>query len=109
MGEQEALVADAATTRRPSAASEWEIAIKHALGRLPLPEAPDGYVPRARRRPLVEELAIEHAHALGVAGLPAHHRDPVDRLLVVQAQQLEVAIVSADPALARYDVEVLAP
>jgi PIN domain nuclease of toxin-antitoxin system len=46
---------------------------------------------------------------LAVAGLPAHHRDPFDRLLVAQAQQLSLPILSADPAFAAYDVELLVP
>jgi PIN domain nuclease of toxin-antitoxin system len=102
-------VADPSTTRLLSSASSWEIAIKHALGKLPLPEGPAAYVPEAMRRLVVEGLVVEHAHALAVAGLPAHHRDPFDRLLVAQAQQLGLPILSADPALAAYDVELLVP
>lgn len=109
LGEHERLVADPSTTRLLSSASSWEIAIKHALGRLPLPEAPAQYVPTAMRRLVVEGLPVAHSHALAVAGLPAHHRDPFDRLLVAQAQQLQVAILSADSALGLYDVEVLVP
>ncbi|HUF31843.1 MAG TPA: type II toxin-antitoxin system VapC family toxin [Acidimicrobiales bacterium] len=109
LGQQEALVADPSTTRLLSAASSWEIAIKHALGKLVLPEAAAAYVPEVMRRLLVEGLPVEHAHALAVADLPEHHRDPFDRLLVAQAQQLGVPILSADPAFAAYDVEVLVP
>ena len=54
-------------------------------------------------------LAIEHEHALRVAQLPDHHRDPFDRLLVAQAQALRIPLVSADPEFERYDVEVLRP
>ncbi|MEX0657584.1 MAG: type II toxin-antitoxin system VapC family toxin [Egibacteraceae bacterium] len=109
LGEHEQLVAEPSTTRLLSSASSWEIAIKHALGKLPLPAEPAEYVPMAMRRLLVGGLPVEHSHALAVAGLPAHHRDPFDRLLVAQAQQLGLAILSADPALGRYDVEVLVP
>jgi PIN domain nuclease of toxin-antitoxin system len=52
-------------------------------------------------------LAIEHSHTLAVATLPPIHRDPFDRLLVSQASVLDVPILSGDPVLDRYDVEVL--
>jgi PIN domain nuclease of toxin-antitoxin system len=69
-----------------SAASSWEIAIKHALGRLPLPGPPAEYVPQAMQRQGVTGLPIEHRHALHVASLPRRHGDPFDRLLIAQAQ-----------------------
>lgn len=90
-----------------SAASSWEIAIKYAIGRLPLPEAPDRYVPSRMRASGVESLPISHSHALRVASLPRYHDDPFDRLLVAQAQLEALTIISADPALDRYDVPVL--
>jgi PIN domain nuclease of toxin-antitoxin system len=90
-----------------SAASSWEIALKHRLGKLPLPDPPDRYVPDRMRRSGTTGLAVEHAHALAVAALPGHHRDPFDRLLIAQARHLGVPLVSADPMLARYDVEII--
>jgi PIN domain nuclease of toxin-antitoxin system len=90
-----------------SAASSWEIAIKFGLGRLPLPEPPDRYVPDRIRRSGVTPLVVEHAHALSVASLPDHHRDPFDRLLVAQARLEGVPILTADPAFAPYQVEVI--
>lgn len=90
-----------------SAASSWEIAIKYELGKLPLPESPDRYVPERMRLSGVLGLPIEHAHALAVSALPSHHRDPFDRLLIGQAQVENLPIISADEQLARYDVEVI--
>jgi PIN domain nuclease of toxin-antitoxin system len=89
-----------------SAASAWEMAIKWGLGRLTLPEPPDMYVPARMARTNVEALAVTHAHALQVALLPAIHRDPFDRLLVAQAQVERVPLVTVDPILGSYDVEV---
>lgn len=109
LGRQVAVVADPGTTLLLSAASSWEIAIKHALGRLPLPRPAAEYVPYAMGRLAVVGLAVEHGHALHVSALPPHHRDPFDRLLVAQAQRLGLPILTADPAIGRYDVEVLAP
>jgi len=90
-----------------SAASSWEIAIKWAGGRLPLPEPPVSYVPARMRRSGVEGLPVAHAHALQVAMLPPHHRDPFDRLLVAQAQVERLTIVTADPVFDAYDVPLV--
>ena len=87
-----------------SAASSWEIAIKWAVGRLPLPEPPATYVPSRMLRSNVEGLPVSHAHALQVATLPASHRDPFDRLLVAQAQVERISIVTVDRACEGYDV-----
>jgi PIN domain nuclease of toxin-antitoxin system len=92
-----------------SAASSWEIAIKYALGKLPLPEPPSTYVPSRLQSSGVIGLAIEHAHALHVESLPPHHRDPFDRLLIAQAQLEELPIMTADRALASYSVTIVAP
>jgi PIN domain nuclease of toxin-antitoxin system len=102
-----ALVDDRGNELLLSAASSWEIATKHALGRLPLPAPPDVYVPDRMRRTGTTPLPVEHAHALGVASLPLHHRDPFDRLLVAQARAIGVPILTVDPIFGEYDVEVV--
>lgn len=98
---------DPASTLLLSAASSWEIAIKYALGKLPLPEPPHDYVPARMHRDGVDGLPISHGHALHVATLPRHHADPFDRLLVAQSQLEGVPIVTADPLVKRYDVEIV--
>ena len=90
-----------------SAASSWEIAIKWALGKLPLPEPPATYVPDRIVSSGVTPLAVEHAHTLAVADLPAHHHDPFDRLLVAQAQTEGATLLTADPQLDSYEVDLL--
>jgi PIN domain nuclease of toxin-antitoxin system len=90
-----------------SAASGWEIAIKYRLGKLALPEPPRSYVPDRMRRSGTTSLAVEHDHVLRVAELPDHHRDPFDRLLVAQAQALDIPIVTADQQISAYDVETM--
>jgi PIN domain nuclease of toxin-antitoxin system len=102
-----ALVQDRRNEVFLSAASSWEIAIKHAMGRLDLPSRPEGLIPEQMRKSGVVGLAIEHAHALRVDSLPAHHRDPFDRMLVAQAQVESLAILTADTVFQRYDVEVV--
>jgi PIN domain nuclease of toxin-antitoxin system len=102
-----ALVEAVANDIMLSAASAWEIAIKYALDKLRLPEPPDRFVPKRMDTLRSVPLAIEHAHVLRVAVLPAHHRDPFDRILVAQAQLEHVPVLTADPIFRRYDVEVI--
>jgi PIN domain nuclease of toxin-antitoxin system len=90
-----------------SAATAWEIAIKHALGRLGLPEPPQQFVPSRIREVGATSLPIDHSHALAVASLPPVHGDPFDRLLVAQAQLLDIPLITADPVFERYGIEVL--
>ena len=90
-----------------SMASVWEIALKFGLGKLDLPEAPEAYLPDRMRRSGVTTLAIEFAHAVRVASLPHHHRDPFDRMLIAQALTEELTIVTADPRFEAYGVNQL--
>lgn len=90
-----------------SAVSGYELAYKVNQGRLTLPETPDVYVRSRLVANGFEALSIELDHALRAASLPLIHRDPFDRLLVAQAQLEELPIVTADPAIAQYDVEVI--
>ena len=97
-------LADPAVDVLVSAATAWEIAIKYELGKLPLPEHPTTWVPDRIERTGSTPLAVEHEHALRAGALPRHHRDPFDRMLVAQSQALDMPLVSADTALAAYDV-----
>jgi len=90
-----------------SVASAWEIAIKVERGRLTLPLPAERYLPDLLRRFGFEALDVRLAHALRAGSLPVHHRDPFDRLLVAQAQLEDLPIVTADPAIARYDVDTI--
>jgi PIN domain nuclease of toxin-antitoxin system len=104
-----ALLSEPATTRILSAASVWEIVIKHHLGKLPLPAEPRDFVPSRLATTGTEVLEISSAHALRVADLPDHHRDPFDRMIVAQALVEGVPLLTADHVLRRYSVERLRP
>lgn len=101
------LLQSRATTLYFSAASAWELAIKCGLGKLQLPEAPAAYVEARLKLTRTTPLPLALAHALRVADLPAHHRDPFDRLLVAQAQIEKLAILTADRQLSSYDIEIV--
>ncbi len=90
-----------------SAASAWEIAIKYGLGKLTLPSRPAELIPELMSKTAVAALPVLHSHALRVTDLPMHHRDPFDRLLVAQAQLEDLPILTADPRLEPYEVEIL--
>lgn len=97
-----ALIADPANDPLVSIASLWEIAIKRSLGKLHVPDdLPDTTVERG-----FAWLPLTPRHAWEVCGLPHHHRDPFDRLLVAQARVEDMPIVSADPRFAAYGVDV---
>jgi PIN domain nuclease of toxin-antitoxin system len=90
-----------------SAVSAWEIALKYALGKLPLPELPSAFVPAQRLQLALTALPIEEDAALALDRLPPLHRDPFDRLLVCQAITHGLVIVSPDPQIRQYPVRTL--
>lgn len=96
-------IADPANDVLVSAATVWEIEVKRVAGRLRAP----GQLLDAIRETGMETLPITALDAVTAAGLPMHHGDPFDRMLVAQAQRLEAFIVSRDRALHAYEVGVL--
>ncbi len=90
-----------------SAASAWEIAVKHRLGRLPLPAPPDEFVPAQRSAHGLEPLAVDEEAALHVAKLPDLHRDPFDRMLVAQAIVGGLVLLTPDDQVRRYPARTL--
>ena len=86
-----------------SAASAWEVAIKTALGRL----RPTRTVEEAASDSGFLELPVTFRHAERVTGLPPHHRDPFDRLLVAQMLVEELTLVTRDPVFVRYGVALI--
>jgi PIN domain nuclease of toxin-antitoxin system len=89
-----------------SAASSWEVSIKYALGRLPLPEIPEIFLPSELSQNRIESLPVIDAHAFRAGHLPRYHRDPFDRMLIAQAQVESLVILSNDQKLGLYGVEV---
>lgn len=90
-----------------SVASCWEIAIKSSLGKLQLSCGVDQFVTDQLALNGFRLLNIELRHAAKVEHLPFHHRDPFDRLLIVQAITEKLTIVSADCMFDRYDVQLI--
>ncbi len=90
-----------------SAASAWEIAVKHRLGKLPLPAPPEEFVPAQRAAHGIEALPVDEEAALQVAKLPDLHRDPFDRMLIAQAIVGGLVLATPDDPIRQYPVRTL--
>lgn len=100
------LIGDNCNTLYWSAASSWEVSIKYALGRLPLPETPEQFLPTELGKNRIESLPIIDAHAFQAGRLPHHHGDPFDRMLVAQALVESLGLISNNKQLSFYNVDV---
>jgi PIN domain nuclease of toxin-antitoxin system len=87
-----------------SAVSAWEIAVKHMLGKLPLPEDPRRFVPSQRALHRIEALPLGEQAVLTLGRLPALHKDPFDRMLICQAIEHGMTLLTPDPLLTQYPV-----
>jgi PIN domain nuclease of toxin-antitoxin system len=87
-----------------SPVSFWEILVKHQLGKLPLPEQPEIYLSRQRARHGLDSLALDEASVQRLTSLPSHHRDPFDRLLICQALEHGLTLITVDEAILQYPV-----
>lgn len=90
-----------------SVASIWEIVVKASAGKLTFPQPTAPYLREQIRQLGVEVLPILLSHVLRLERLPMRHRDPFDRILVAQALEEGIALVSRDRALGAYGAEIL--
>ena len=90
-----------------SLASVWEMQIKHQLGKLPIGQPLGELLRDHQTRNALRLEPVTLPDILALSTLPPHHRDPFDRILIAQAKHGGFRLVSCDPEIARYDVEVL--
>jgi PIN domain nuclease of toxin-antitoxin system len=90
-----------------SAVSVWEAIAKYQLGKLPLPEHPETYLPKQRDLHQIASLALDEISVVQLAQLPLLHRDPFDRMLICQALQNGLTIATVDTAIRAYSVNVM--
>jgi PIN domain nuclease of toxin-antitoxin system len=90
-----------------SAVSTWEAIVKYQLGRLPLPEHPETYLPKQRDLHQIDSLSLDENSVVKLAELPPLHRDPFDRMLICQALQNGLTIATVDSAVRAYPVSVM--
>ncbi len=90
-----------------SSVSTWEIAIKHMLRKLPLPEPPAKFIPTQRKHHGIDSLALDEEATLYLTRLPVLHRDPFDRMLVCQAVVQNLVILTPDELINQYPVRTI--
>jgi PIN domain nuclease of toxin-antitoxin system len=90
-----------------SSVSAWEIAVKYALGRLPLPEPPGRFVPLQRKQHGIDPLQLDEEAALHLSRLPPLHKDPFDRMLVCQAIVHHLVILTSDELIHQYPIRTV--
>ena len=90
-----------------SAVSVWEAIVKYQLGKLPLPEHPETYLPKQRDLHQIASLSLDENSVVQLAELPPLHRDPFDRMLICQALKNGLTIATVDSAVRAYPVSVM--
>ncbi len=100
------LCQDQANTLMLSVASVWEMQIKHQLGKLTLTLPLADIIDAQRHTNHIEIVPIHLSHVLALESLPAHHRDPFDRLIIAQANVEGAIVLSRDPLFKKYPVNV---
>jgi len=95
------------STTYVSVVSLWEITVKHSIGKLKLPGPASEWLIPAVEQSNIEILPLAPQHATGVSGLAWHHRDPFDRLIIVQAQMEKMTVLTRDRHFHLYGVDVI--
>lgn len=85
-----------------SVASIWECVIKYQLGKLSFPSSPEIYLPSQRKKHLIKSVVVDENSLAQLINLPSLHRDPFDRLLISQALQYDLVILTEDRAVLAY-------
>ena len=92
-----------------SVVSVWEATIKYSIGKLLLPEPPHPWLSEQRELHRIESLPIDEASVAHLPKLEPHHRDPFDRILICQALERDLQLVTVDPVLSKYPAKILSP
>ena len=87
-----------------SSVSAWEINMKYRSGKLSLPVSPENFIPKERKRHMISRLDLSEEDTFHLVKLPDPHKDPFDRMLVCQAIQNSLTILTPDPLVTQYPV-----
>ena len=85
-----------------SVVSIWECAIKYQIGKLNFPSPPETYLPAERRKHLIKTLTVNENSIVPLVNLPLLHKDPFDRLIMAQALQHNLTIMTEDKLILAY-------
>ena len=89
-----------------SVVSVWEALAKHQLGKLPLPSPADEYLRHRREEHNIASLPFDEPSLMHLLRLPLHHRDPFDRMLICQALQHDLQVVTSDSEFVKYPITI---
>lgn len=101
-----ALLMDPAHERFLSVVSVWEVVIKHDLGKLKLAEGVSGFLGDIEQAHF-QVLDLTVSQVAELSGLPLHHRDPFDRMLIAQARSEGMDLLTSDAAFGAYDLKLI--
>jgi PIN domain nuclease of toxin-antitoxin system len=101
------VLANPANSRYLSAATIWEVVVKWQLGKLKLPKPPSEFFAEIKERGKIRPLPIDDASVLQINKLPKTHADPFDRMLICQAIENGMTIVTPDHAIDQYPIKTL--
>ncbi|AFY35066.1 type II toxin-antitoxin system VapC family toxin [Calothrix sp. PCC 7507] len=90
-----------------SVVSIWECIVKYQLGKLPLPESPEIYLPKQRDNHQIVNLDLDEDSVTQLVSLPALHKDPFDRMLICQALHYRLKIATVDAEILKYSIDVI--
>jgi PIN domain nuclease of toxin-antitoxin system len=92
-----------------SVVSVWEALAKHQLGKSPLPSPADEYLRQRREEHDIVSLPFDEPSLTHLLRLPLHHRDPFDRMLICQALQHDLQVLTSDVLFEKYPITVFCP
>jgi PIN domain nuclease of toxin-antitoxin system len=90
-----------------SSVSAWEILVKYLLGKLSISGSPECFIREQREQHDIDTLPLDEVSALHLPVLPKLHRDPFDRMLVCQAIEHNLTILTPDPMITQYPIKVI--
>jgi PIN domain nuclease of toxin-antitoxin system len=90
-----------------STVSIWESVVKHQPGKLPLPEPPAKYLPTQRKNHHISSLPLDEGSVVRLSNLPDIHRDPFDRMLICQAIEHHLTLITVDDFIRSYPIKTI--
>ncbi len=99
------LFQDTDNTAYLSSVSVWEIVVKNRLGKLPLPDTPEAFINEQCEKHFIENISLENNAIFHLTALPNYHRDPFDRMLICQAIEHELTLLTSDELITQYPVK----
>lgn len=90
-----------------SSVTAWEICIKHSIGKLTLPTSPSQFITDERKSHHITKLELAETDTFRLQNLPLIHKDPFDRMLICQAIERSLTILTPDPLIRQYPIRTL--